>query len=211
MEDRRRMGDQNNSLRIGVIADTHVPDRARALHPDLIPGLAAHGVSQILHAGDVCIPGIVAELEQVAPVAAVGGNRDHWFRHRLVPELTLEVDGVQLALVHGHGGFLPYFIDKWQHWLEGYRQARYLDRLHKAAPGAKVVVFGHTHRPVNLWRGGQLFFNPGSASVGPHHNAQPSYGILYITQNGSVHGEVIELNGVRLVKRMWVPAAKRKS
>ena len=191
-------------LRVGVVADTHVPDRARTLHPQLIPGLAASGVSQILHAGDVCVPAVLDQLAQVAPVTAVGGNRDWLFRSRLPLVCFLEILGISVALLHGHGGFLPYFKDKWYYLVEGYQQARYMTRLQKFAPAAKVIVFGHTHRPVNLWQGDQLFFNPGSASIEPERSGNPSYGILHFAADGSVRGEIIEMNGARLVNGSWV-------
>jgi putative phosphoesterase len=193
-------------IRIGVVADTHVPDRARSLHPELIPGLADRGVSQIWHAGDVCVPTVVEELQQIAPVTAVGGNRDYWFGHRLPAVRFMDIGSISIALVHGHGGLLPYFWDKWYYLLEGYRQERYLNRLKKAAPFAKVVVFGHTHQRANLWLEGQLFFNPGSASIEPLRNGKPSYGILHFCKDGSVRGEVIELNGARLENRRWLQA-----
>jgi hypothetical protein len=191
-------------LRVGVVADTHVPDRVRSLHPQLIPGLSAAGVSQILHAGDVCVSAVLDQLAQVAPVTAVGGNRDWLFRSRLPLGRFLTIAGTSVALVHGHGGFLPYFKDKWYYLVEGYREARYTKRLHQFAPAAKVIVFGHTHRPVNLWQEDQLFFNPGSASTGPTLSGNPSYGILHFSADGSVLGEIIEMNGARLVNGSWI-------
>ncbi|MFZ3078594.1 MAG: metallophosphoesterase family protein, partial [Bellilinea sp.] len=65
--------------RLGVVADTHIPDRVRSLHPDLLPGLSAAKVEAILHAGDICSPAVLAVLSQVAPVVAVRGNRDWAF------------------------------------------------------------------------------------------------------------------------------------
>jgi len=199
------------TIRIGVVADTHVPDRARTLHPDLVSGLQAQGVSQILHAGDVCTPVVIEVLERIAPVVAVGGNRDHWFRHKLPPIRMLQIAGITVALVHGHGGFLPYFLDKWYYLLEGYRVRRYLNRIKREAPTAKVVVFGHTHQRANIWQNGQLFFNPGSACIEPIQNSNPSYGVLHFAQNGVVRGEVIELSGARLINKVWVPLLEGKS
>ena len=186
------------------MADTHVPDRAKTLHPQLIPGLAALGVSQILHAGDVCVPSVLKELAQLAPVTAVGGNRDWLFSSRLPLGRFFEIAGIPIALVHGHGGFLPYFLDKWYYLVEGYREARYFTRLTKFAPAAKVIVFGHTHQPVNLWQGNQLIFNPGSACIEPRRSGNPSYGVLHFSADGSVRGETIELNGARLINRRWI-------
>jgi putative phosphoesterase len=191
-------------IRVGVVADTHVPDRAGTLHPKLIPGLIEQGVSQILHAGDVCIPAVLDKLAQVAPVAAVGGNRDAWFRHRLPSVRFLDIAGISTALVHGHGGFLPYLVDKWYYFLEGYQEARYYKKVQQTAPAAKVVVFGHTHRPANFWLEGQLLFNPGSASVAPVRSGNPSFGVLHFSVDGSVYGEVKILNGARLENRRWI-------
>jgi putative phosphoesterase len=200
----------DNTIRIGVVADTHVPDRVDRLHPELIPKLVSNHVSHILHAGDVCVPAVLEELAQVAPVIAVGGNRDWLFRNRLPLARFFEIGGISIALVHGHGGFLPYLKDKWYYFLEGYREARYFDKVRKAAPDAKVVVFGHTHQPAILWQAGQLFFNPGSASMEPVRNSNPSFGVLYISTGGEVRGEVIQLNGARLENRRWVPVAEGK-
>ena len=54
-------------MRIAVLSDTHnFLDRQ-------IPKLFA-GVDHILHGGDIGMPIIVLELEQIAPVTAVGGT-----------------------------------------------------------------------------------------------------------------------------------------
>lgn len=71
-------------LTVGVVADTHIPDKARWLHPALIPALQRAGVQTILHCGDISAPRVVAMLEQVAPVVAVRGNRD-WAFARVLP------------------------------------------------------------------------------------------------------------------------------
>jgi putative phosphoesterase len=199
-----------DTIRIGVVADTHVPDRVDSLHPELIPKLIENNVSKILHAGDVCVTSVLDELAQIAPVTAVGGNRDWLFLNRLPLVRFFEIAGTSIALIHGHGGFLPYFKDKWYYLTEGYRQARYLERVRKAAPEVKVVVFGHTHQPAILWQAGQLLFNPGSASVKPFQNSNPSFGILHFSTGGNVRGEVIQLNGARLENRRWVSVFEGK-
>ncbi len=196
----------NEIIRIGVVADTHVPDRAAELHPDLIPQLAAAGVQRILHAGDVCSPNVLEQLAEIAPVTAVGGNRDWMFGNRKLPmEQEIEIGQISIILLHGHFGFLPYFRDKWYYLTRGYRLEHYLQAFRKVAPSAKVLVFGHTHRPVNLWEHDRLIFNPGSASVIPYPGANPTYGVLQISKDGFVRGEVSELFGARLENRRWIP------
>ncbi len=198
--------EQSGVVRIAVVADTHVPDRAVDLHPALIPHLQAAGVQRILHAGDVCSPVVLEQLREVAPVTAVRGNRDWLFGNRnLSMSETIQIGQISIILLHGHFGFLPYFRDKWYYLTQGYRLERYLRAFRAIEPSAKVLVFGHTHRPVNLWEHGRLIFNPGSASVIPYEGANPTYGVLQIAGDGSVQGDVIELTGARLENRRWMP------
>ena len=60
--------------KIGVISDTHIP------HFKKLPGaIWKHfaGVELIIHAGDLSILRVIAELETIAPVVAVQGNIEH--------------------------------------------------------------------------------------------------------------------------------------
>jgi putative phosphoesterase len=61
---------------LGVLADTHIPDRVPTLNPRVIQVFRQAQVSAILHAGDVSVPQVLAELEKIAQVYAVRGNRD---------------------------------------------------------------------------------------------------------------------------------------
>src|SRR5512140_1331262 len=96
----------------GVVADTHIPDRAPGMHPQVSTALRQAGVSLILHAGDICTPRGLDELRKIAPVEAVRGNRDWSFIPALPLVRRLELGGVVVALMHGHGGFLNYLRDK---------------------------------------------------------------------------------------------------
>jgi hypothetical protein len=189
-------------LRVGVVADTHIPDRARSLHPGLIPALRAAGVERILHAGDISIRSVIEELEQVAPVDLARGNRDWAFRDaRWVTQLHLA--GVPVALMHGHINWYHYLTDKWYYVRDGYRLERYMPRLAQAAGDARVIVFGHTHRSEIVRLDGRLFFNPGSAGFGFKRNLNPSWGLLKFFAGGRVEGEVFELSGYGLQDRAW--------
>ena len=95
-------------------------------------------------------------------MVAVRGNRD-WVLMRHLPFVQqLTFGGVSIALTHGHGRLQEYLVDKADYMLHGYHQERFQNRLLAAFPAARVIVFGHTHRPLNLWVGEQLLFNPGS-------------------------------------------------
>lgn len=193
-------------LTVGVIADTHIPDRVRALHPQVIPLLEAANVSLILHAGDISGHGVLEELERVAPVAAVRGNRDWAFLNTLPLVLELNLANVSVVLAHGHGGFLSYLKDKYLFLRDGYDFTRYQKKLVKLVPDARVIIFGHTHRIENVVIRDRLWFNPGSASFGFGLEAMPSIGVLRFYERGEVKGDVLRLNGFRLQKGTWEAA-----
>lgn len=126
-------------MRIGVISDTHN-------FWDLkIPELFA-GVGHILHGGDIGQPRILAELERIAPVTAVGGNTDD-AALRYAPVRTIELAGRKFFIQH-----IVQPLD-----LEENLQ----QRLARERPDA--VVFGHTHKRFCKTLGGILYLNPGYA------------------------------------------------
>jgi uncharacterized protein len=155
-------------MRVGLISDTHGLVRAGVFE-------CLSGVELILHAGDVGAPGILAELETVAPVHAVWGNTDG-FDVRAVTRATvdLELAGRRVVVTHGHelGSPTP-------------------ERLRAAHPDAHVIVYGHTHRPLVEADAGVLVVNPGAA--GPARFAlPPSVAILVLDENARV--DLIELD-----------------
>lgn len=192
------------SITLGVVADTHVPDRVDVLHPGLIPELRRASVDHILHAGDICMPGVLADLEQIAPVTAVRGNRDWALATRLPFEQKIDIFGYLVLLTHGHGSWLNYLRGKAYFMFEGYRFERFRKTLIQPQPGTTVIVFGHTHRPENVWREGTLLFNPGSASSRQHPDIPPSFGVVKLTKDGDVFAEIVALEGMRINSRRWV-------
>lgn len=126
-------------MKIGIISDTHNFLDSR------IPTFFA-GVEHILHAGDIGLPRVLLELEQIAPVTAVSGNTDDTGFHYRQTEI------VELAerkfLVH-------HIVDP--HRLTDTLQAQIVRE------GPDVVVFGHTHKPFCESVEGVLYFNPGYA------------------------------------------------
>jgi putative phosphoesterase len=188
---------------VGVVSDTHVPDRAAMLHPQLLQHLREANVDLILHAGDICVPSVLKDLEQIAPVRAVCGNRDWAFWGRLPLYRYLDLAGTPVILMHGHGGFMKYVRDKFQYFRNGYRIERYLSVLQGMWPAASVIVFGHTHFIENYRENGKLIFNPGSASMKFRGTRDPSFGLLHFSPGEVVRGEVIYLEGVDLFDRRW--------
>lgn len=132
-------------MQIVVLSDTHAPGRWRSCPPRV----AAHlrGADLILHAGDVCTAGVLDELSAYAPVRAVLGNNDGadvaaWGAPETV---QFDLDGLQLAMIHDSG-----------------QAARRIARMRRRFPGAGLVVFGHSHIPLDQSADGLRIFNPGS-------------------------------------------------
>jgi putative phosphoesterase len=132
-------------MKIVVRSDTHAPRRWRSCPPRVAGHLRSADV--IRHAGDVCTAAVLGELSAFAPVHAVLGNNDDpgvaaWG----APE-TLELDlaGLSVAMIHDSGP-----------------SAGRLARLRRRFPGTALVVFGHSHIPLDQSAGGVRIFNPGS-------------------------------------------------
>ncbi len=125
-------------MKIGLISDTH-----NYLDPR-VPEIFA-GVDHILHAGDVGLPMLIVELEQIAPVTAVIGNTDE----------GLPLRETELVTLGGKKFLLHHIVTP------GITPARIAEQFHKETPD--VLMFGHTHKPYAEQHGATLFFNPGSA------------------------------------------------
>lgn len=176
-------------ITLGVVADTHVPDRMRALPQAALDALA--GVDAILHAGDVCVRPVLDTLARIAPVHAVRGNRD--FFVRLPRTLRLEFEGVRVGLTHGHGGLAGYVREKLRYYTVGFTSEHFLAQVRAVFDDVDVIVFGHSHRPINRIREGVLLFNPGS--LGPDYRPPhgPAIGRLTI-EAGVARGEIIPIS-----------------
>lgn len=79
-------------MRIGLIADTHLPSTIREPWPEV--ATAFEGVDLILHAGDIVTSRVLDWLERVAPVLAALGNNDFDLDDPRVKETqVVDVDG----------------------------------------------------------------------------------------------------------------------
>lgn len=190
-----KLEDQPSQGRItfGLVADTHVPDRRQRLHPGVLAAFERAGVSMILHAGDICVPRVLRQLEEVAPVLAVRGNRD-WFGFGELPmQRIIEFGGKRIGLTHGHGGWRRYLGDKARYLLRGPQSFEVaLRRSLSLVEDVDVLVFGHNHEPVVQDVDGVLVINPGSACCQALPDKPPTVALLHI-DGDRVWGEIVEL------------------
>jgi len=162
---------------VGVIADTHVPQRLKRLPAGI--DRAFDGVSLILHAGDINCLSVLVELGRIAPVLAVAGNADPpWWK--LPRSRVVEVDGCRIGLTHGHGGWRRYLADKVREKLGIWEQPRYLRYARVAFQDVDVIITGHTHRPHLAYVEGALLFNPGAIAPDYYTFPGPTVGLLHI-------------------------------
>ncbi|VVP41140.1 metallophosphoesterase family protein [Pseudomonas fluorescens] len=122
-------------MKTAIISDTHGLLRPEAL-------TAIQGCDLILHAGDIGSPEILDQLSQIAPVQAVRGNNDlnlPWAAN--IPDhLSLDLNGWQTLLIHDIAD-VPALL----------------------AANTRLIITGHSHKPLIEWRDNRLYLNPGSA------------------------------------------------
>ena len=184
---------------IGLVADSHIPDRRRGLHPDLLQRLREEQVQLILHAGDISLPFVLRELEAIAPVQAVRGNYDFFFWPSLPMTRLIELGGVRIGMTHGHGSLAGHVRDKFNFLRGRYKGVSFFTQraVDLLPEDVDVVVFGHTHFPLNEQRGRQLIVNPGSCSYHLRfREGRPSFGLLRIAE-GRASVEIVELDPAR--------------
>jgi uncharacterized protein len=137
-------------VKLLLMADTHVPHRARDL-----PGQLWRAVGQadvVVHAGDwVCAELLDALLARSHRLIGVAGNNDGPSLSARLPEIaTAQLDGVRLAVVHETGPARG-------------RETRCAARF----PDTDVLIFGHSHIPWDTVApthapAGLRLLNPGS-------------------------------------------------
>jgi putative phosphoesterase len=124
------------------------------------------------------VSAVLDELAAYAPVHAVCGNNDGpdvvaWG----APE-TLELDlaGLRVAMIHDSG-----------------QKTGRVGRMRKRFPNADLVVFGHSHIPMDLTEAGVRIFNPGSPT---DRRRQPhgTIGLLTIEDARLVRADIVPVN-----------------
>jgi uncharacterized protein len=162
-------------MRVVVLSDTHAPRRWKSCPPRVAAQL--RDADLILHAGDVCTASVLEELSEYGPVRAVLGNNDapdvaSWGAE---PTLELDVAGLPIAMIHDSG-----------------QATGRLQRMRRAFPRAQLVVFGHSHIPLDQAGQGLRIFNPGSPT---DRRRQPhgTLGVLRIEAGRLIEARIAEV------------------
>jgi putative phosphoesterase len=133
-------------VRLLLIADTHVPKRARDLPERVWDEVADADV--VIHAGDWVEPPLLDALADRAQrlIACWGNNDGAELRRRLPEQADATLGGLRFTVVHETGSATG-------------REARMADKY----PETDVLVFGHSHIPWDTTaRTGLRLLNPGS-------------------------------------------------
>ena len=117
-------------VRLLLIADTHLPKRAKDLPEQVWEAVDEADV--VIHAGDWVEPDLLDQLESRAKrlVACWGNNDGAELRRRLPERADVILDGLRFTVVHETGAATG-------------REAR----MARDYPDTDVLVFGHSHIP----------------------------------------------------------------
>lgn len=167
-------------MRIGLIADTHLPSLTKTLD-ELGPEIAdvLRTCELILHAGDVTTKAVLDWCEQFAPVLVAEGNNDIFKDPRMKEYHIFEVAGWRIGLAH-----------------ELRPESRPIATLLLSALGGNqvdILIAGDTHVERLEYRDNVLLVNSGSPIL-PHHLSTRlgSLGILEVSE-GRVRAEILAL------------------
>jgi putative phosphoesterase len=173
-------------VRLLMMADTHVPVRARDLPAEL--WRAVDEADVVVHAGDWVREDLLDRLlDRAARLIAVYGNNDLGPLRRRLPEVAeADVAGLRLAVVHETGSAAG-------------RERRCDARF----PDTDVLIFGHSHIPWDtVTPGGLRLLNPGSPT---DRRSQPH--CTYLTAS-AIAGRLTDVALHRLPPRPKTPSSR---
>jgi len=158
---------------IGVISDTHIPERANTI-PEIVFEIFKE-VDLILHAGDLVSLEVRDQLEKIAPTICVQGNMDRYTGLKLPKRKKLDLEGIAVGLTHGE--VYPRGDSQQLHYIG-------------LEMGVEVLITGHTHWAFIEELPDMLLLNPGSPTV--PRLSDPSVMIIEL-EDGKLDAEIIKI------------------
>ncbi len=178
---------------IGLVSDTHIAFSSQIL-PHQVKD-AFQGVDMILHLGDVWIPAILDELEEVAPVLVARGDddmdEDFGNDSRMEGRQVLHIDGVTVWAMHvkpRYGSIVP--ADQTNSYVSLFNRDRPTASVAEEFPD--VVVFGHSHFAEIEHYKGVLLVNPGSPTMPSYLPKLGTVGFLTV-EDGTAEARLLQL------------------
>jgi uncharacterized protein len=158
---------------IGVISDTHIPERAKKI-PEIVIEVFKD-VDMILHAGDLVSFDVLKQLQDVAPTKCVLGNMDKYYGMYLPENEIITMHGHRIGLNHGE----VYPRGDTQ-------QLKYI----ALELDVDILITGHTHWAFIKELNEVLLLNPGSPTV--PRMSDPSVMLLEINDS-KVESQIIKI------------------
>lgn len=164
-------------MKIVVLSDTHIPDRAKSLPEAVLKEIKT--ADMVIHAGDMAEPSVLQQLQSLCPnVKAVAGNMDpHSLKKQLKEKEIIKAGKYTIGLAHGFGPS--------QQLIELMLQTFLNDKV-------DIIIFGHSHQTMNEKKGDILFFNPGSPTD-TVFAAYNSYGVIELSDSG-ITAKIIKIS-----------------
>ena len=158
-----------------VLSDTHASDLSD------LPARIVDDTKKaelIIHAGDYTSRNLLDQLRDLADFRGVHGNMDPYeIKSELPDKAIVEIQGFKIGITHPSEGGSPFGLK---------RRAK-----SKLAEELDVIIYGHSHTPMNEQEGSTLYFNPGSAT-GMFPARYKSYGIVRIITD-TIKGEIVKI------------------
>ncbi|NHJ21509.1 MAG: metallophosphoesterase [Candidatus Lokiarchaeota archaeon] len=176
---------EKEEILIGLLSDTHIPARTHSMPDRVLEDFKNRKVDYVFHLGDFTSFEVYERLIEAFgrdKVVAVKGNMDFdsKIKNSLPDTLEFKIYEHHVLMLHGMGG--PNMIIR--------RLIKNLDLLNS---NYDLIIFGHTHKPVNEKHNGILFFNPGTTTpIDNKLTVISSYGYLRISKN-KIEPEIIYL------------------
>jgi uncharacterized protein len=160
-------------MRILVLSDTHIPRVANDLPEKIYKAIPS--VDMIIHAGDFVEEELYNKLKTLKETRAVYGNMDSSaIQKALKTKEVMQVGKIRIGLIHGYGA-----------------PGDLVETVMSEFKNVNAIVFGHSHKALNIVKGGVLLFNPGSPTDTIFASSN-SYGILDI-DGDNINGTIVKL------------------